>query len=120
MQILGRDSKVKTPTWAPSSNDSNLSPRFGVPRRTQSLCPDCNRSAVAAVITGASHLTEFAAQPGVIDAEIVEERGHVLMRKTCPRHGSFEDVLSTNPAFFRRMESLYFRHDFPANDAAAA
>jgi uncharacterized radical SAM superfamily Fe-S cluster-containing enzyme len=119
LQILERDSKPKAPAWAPSSNDSNLSPRFGARRKTQSLCPDCNRTAVDTVLTGASTLREFAAQPGVIDAEIVEERGRVLMRKTCPRHGSFEDVLSTNPAFFRRMESLYFQHDFPANDGTA-
>jgi uncharacterized radical SAM superfamily Fe-S cluster-containing enzyme len=117
LQILRRHSK--TPTWALPSNDFNLSPEFGVPRRTQSVCPACNRTAVDTVLTGASSLKEFAAQPGVIDAEIVEESGRVLMRKKCPRHGSFEDVLSTNSGFFRRMESLYFRNDYAANDGTA-
>jgi uncharacterized radical SAM superfamily Fe-S cluster-containing enzyme len=120
LQILGRGSKSKTPTWATPSNDFHISPEFGVPRTTQSLCPDCNRIAVDTVLTGASSLKEFAVQPGVIAAEIVEERGRVLMRKTCSKHGAFEDVLSTDPGFFRRMESLYFRRDFPAYDTAAA
>ena len=34
------------------------------------------------------------------------------MRKTCRQHGSFEDVLSTDPAFFKRIESLYVGQDF--------
>jgi hypothetical protein len=32
--------------------------------------------------------------------------------KDCPKHGHFEDVLSTDPAFFRRLESLYPGRDF--------
>jgi 7,8-dihydro-6-hydroxymethylpterin dimethyltransferase len=48
----------------------------------------------------------------LVDALILEESDRIVMRKTCAKHGRFEDVLSTNPAFFRRMESLYFGHDF--------
>ncbi len=85
---------------------------FGVPRRTQSLCPRCNADAVSAVLNGFANVTDFRSDPGVIDAHIVEESGRIVMRKTCAKHGTFEDVLSTNPAFFKRMESLYFGHDF--------
>jgi uncharacterized radical SAM superfamily Fe-S cluster-containing enzyme len=51
-------------------------------------------------------------KPGEIPASIVEEGGQILMKKECPRHGRFEDVMSTDPAFFRRLESLYPGRDF--------
>ena len=61
-------------------------------------------------------MVDFRDQPGIIEAEILEATGRIVMRKTCTRHGAFEDVLSTNPAFFRRMESLYFRRDIARAD----
>ena len=76
------------------------------------LCPRCNAEAVSAVLSGFANVTDFRSDPGVIDAHILEESGRILMRKTCAKHGTFEDVLSTSPAFFKRMESLYFGHDF--------
>ena len=84
----------------------------GVPRRTLSLCPKCNREALEAVIVGDSSLANFRDRPGIIAAEILEEAGRILMRKACEKHGPCEDVLSNHPAFFRRMESLGFGKDF--------
>ena len=84
----------------------------GVPRRTLSLCPDCNREAVEGVISGEASLADFRDHPGIIEAEILEEAGRILMRKACEKHGPFEDVLSNHPAFFKRMESLGFGKDF--------
>lgn len=105
-----------TPLWAPGplprSRDRST-PLFGVPRRTQSLCPGCNADAVGGVLKGFANITDFRTDPGVIDAQIVEESGRIVMRKTCATHGTYEDLLSTNPAFFKRLESLYFGHDFP-------
>jgi len=43
--------------------------------RTDSLCPECLK---------------------LISAEIVEDGGRVLMRKTCPEHGYYEDVYWSN------------------------
>jgi len=88
----------------------------GVPRRTLSLCPDCNIEATDAVIQGQASIADFRDRPGVIEAEIVEEAGRILMRKACPKHGPFEDVLSNHPAFLRRMESLAFGRDFECLD----
>ncbi len=51
-------------------------------------------------------------KPGEIPAEIVEENGRILMKKDCPKHGHFEDVMSTDPAFFKRLESMYPGRDF--------
>jgi uncharacterized radical SAM superfamily Fe-S cluster-containing enzyme len=52
------------------------------------------------------------ARPGEIKAELLEEGGRILIRKVCDKHGAFEDVLSTNPAFTRRIENLFFGRDF--------
>jgi 7,8-dihydro-6-hydroxymethylpterin dimethyltransferase len=108
-----------TPTWAagplPKSHE-RTAPALGVPRRTQSLCPGCNREAVHEVHAGVRTLQDFRDAPGVIEAQILEESGRVVMRKECSRHGFFEDVLSTDPAFFRRIESLYVGHDFTCTD----
>src|SRR5438874_1012247 len=103
------------PAWAPGplpKSHERTAPPLGLPRRTQSLCPQCNRQAVDDVLAGARTVSDFRVHPGVVDAQIVEETGRILMRKTCPTHGAFEDVLSTNPSFFRRIESLYVGHDF--------
>ena len=107
------------PTWATRPLQSGVNrtkPPFGVPRRTQSLCPRCNVTAVSAVCRDAAPMSDFRDHPGLIEAEIVEANGRIVMRKTCARHGTFEDTLSTNPAFFQRMESLYFRRDMPRTD----
>jgi hypothetical protein len=64
------------------------------------------------VIRGEANLADFRDRPGIIEAEILEEAGRILMRKACEKHGPFEDVLSNHPAFFKRMESLGFGKDF--------
>src|SRR5204862_4046920 len=80
-----------TPAWAsgpiPTSAERSKLP-LGVPRSTQSLCPKCSREAVDAVLNGDMTVSDFRVRPGVVDAEIVEEAGRVLIRKTCERHGS--------------------------------
>src|SRR5437763_245912 len=72
------------PAWAsgplPKIHE-RTAPPLGLPRRTQSLCPQCNREAVDAVLAGARTVAEFREEPGLIDAQIVEESGRVVMRK---------------------------------------
>ena len=51
----------------------------GVPRTTESLCPDCNREAVERVLKGEMDLADFRDNPGVVEAEILEEGGRILM-----------------------------------------
>src|SRR5215831_8572046 len=103
------------PSWAPAplpKSSERVPMATGVPRRTLSLCPECNREAADAVIRGNASITDFRDRPGSINAEIVEEAGRILMRKACEKHGPFEDVLSNHPKFFKRMESLGFGKDF--------
>jgi uncharacterized radical SAM superfamily Fe-S cluster-containing enzyme len=49
-----------------------------------------------------------------IPAHIVERDGKVVIEKTCPVHGTFVDTLAINPAFLRRLETLFPGRDFDA------
>jgi 7,8-dihydro-6-hydroxymethylpterin dimethyltransferase len=103
------------PSWAPGRllrSWERTQMMTGVPRGILSLCPDCNREAADAVVNGEASVADFRDKPGIIEAEILEEAGRILIRKACERHGPFEDVLSNHPAFFRRMERFAFGRDF--------
>ena len=110
--------RVRHPSWAPgprpSVDDSTLP--LQIPRVTNSLCPKCVVEARDSIVRQQGSLEEFKRDPGIICAHIVEEAGQVLMRKTCVKHGPFEDLLATNAKFYRRMESLYHGRDFACVD----
>src|SRR6476469_9331039 len=104
------------PKWAAEpllKSYDRTAPPLGFPRETDSLCPACVKSVRNGVINGDIPLNILMdAHPGEIKAQIVEENGQVLMRKTCPTHGEFEDVLATDANFLQRIESLFFGRDF--------
>jgi 7,8-dihydro-6-hydroxymethylpterin dimethyltransferase len=104
------------PTWAPGpllKSYERSAPPLGFPRETDSLCPRCVKEVRDAVITGETALETLMHQhPGEIKAQILEEDGRVIMRKTCPKHGEFTDVMATDPKFLERIESLFFGRDF--------
>jgi 7,8-dihydro-6-hydroxymethylpterin dimethyltransferase len=107
--------ELPRPRWAPGpllKRKQRTQMQTGVPRKTLSLCPDCNREAVEAFLRGERDVADFRDQPGIVEAEIVEEGSRILMRKSCQRHGPFEDTLSSHPDFFRKMEGLAFGKDF--------
>ena len=113
------EGKLPRPSWAPGRllKQRDRTPMdTGVPRQTLSLCPDCNREAVEAVLKGEIHAADFRDNPGIIEAEILEEGGRILMRKACEKHGPFEDALSNHPDFFQRIERLAFGRDFQCAD----
>jgi uncharacterized radical SAM superfamily Fe-S cluster-containing enzyme len=104
------------PKWAPApllKQRERTFPPLGFPRKTDSLCPRCVSEVRAQILSGeADWKVLIEGRPGEIPAEIVEEDGRILMRKDCAKHGRFEDVLSTDPEFYRRLESLYPGRDF--------
>src|SRR6266700_2660492 len=109
------EGNLPSPSWAPGrllKRQERMQMATGIPRKTLSLCPDCNYEAVEEVLKGEIGVADFRENPGIIDAEILEEAGRILMRKTCDKHGPFEDTLSNHPDFFRRMERLAFGRDF--------
>ncbi len=46
-------------------------------------------------------------RPAEIKATIREQDGRIVMEKSCPIHGEFEDVIAIDPAFLARIESLF-------------
>ena len=57
----------------------------GLPKKTQSLCPDCKK---------------------VIEATILEKNGKAVMQKECDEHGKFEDVVWSDAEMYLKMEGM--------------
>lgn len=110
------EGKSIQPEWAAEpllKSYERTAPPLGFPRETDSLCPACVKSVRNGVISGDIPLDILMnSHPGEIKAQIVEEDGQVLMRKTCPTHGEFVDVLATDAKFLQRIEDLFFGRDF--------
>ncbi len=104
------------PKWAPApllKQRERSFPKLGFPRETDSLCPGCVKEVRSKILSGEVDWKVLVdGNPGEIKARIVEEDGRILMKKECPAHGRFEDVMSTDPAFFKRLEQLYPGRDF--------
>lgn len=104
------------PKWAPApllKKEERTFPQLGWPRQTDSLCPRCIKEAREAIVSGAQDYTYLINEnPGEIKAMIVEKEGKILMVKDCPKHGHFEDVMSIDPDFLKRIEKLYPGRDF--------
>ena len=104
------------PKWAPTpllKQRQRTFPTLGFPRETDSLCPRCVSEVRAQILSGeADWKVLIEGKPGEIRARIVEEDGRIVMKKDCSKHGHFDDVMSIDPQFFRRLESLYPGRDF--------
>ena len=104
------------PEWAPApllKQRERSFPKFGFPRETDSLCPSCVKEVRSRILSGeVDWKVLIEGNPGEIKAWIVEENGKILMKKECPTHGHFEDVMSSDPEFFKRLERLYPGRDF--------
>jgi 7,8-dihydro-6-hydroxymethylpterin dimethyltransferase len=112
------EGQLPQPSWAPdkiSKSRERSNPPLGFPRETDSLCPVCVPEIRKQIVSGEVDIDVLIkSHPGEIKAQLVEENGRILIRKVCDKHGPFEDVLSTNPAFARRVEDLFFGRDFQA------
>ncbi len=110
------EGRLPNPKWAPgriAKSYERSRPPLGFPRVTDSLCPICVPEIREKIMKGEMDIDLLLkGHPGEIKARLVEENDRILIRKACEKHGPFEDVLSTNPAFTRRIESLFFGRDF--------
>ena len=117
MTQLGPPAPPFHPSWSDQPiprGKERTSPPLGWPRETDSLCPTCVKEARAEILRGdASWQRLLTDKPGEIRARIVERDGRVVMEKTCPEHGFFEDVLSIDPRFLSRIERLFAGRDVP-------
>ncbi len=114
------EGELPQPKWAPGKilkSHERTAPPLGFPRTTDSLCPRCVPEVRNSILRGESDLSLLLnGRPGEVKAQLLEEHGRILMRKVCEKHGPFEDVLSTDPAFTRRIESLFFGRDFRSSE----
>jgi uncharacterized radical SAM superfamily Fe-S cluster-containing enzyme len=116
------EGELPAPGWASGKllkSYQRGAPPLGFPRTTDSLCPRCVSEVRSAIVSGKADLsTLVSAHLGEIRAQMVEENGRIVMRKHCEKHGAFEDTLSTNPGFTRRIENLFFGRDFRCTEDA--
>src|SRR2546430_14277070 len=72
------EGNLPSPSWAPGrllKRQERMPMATGIPRKTLSLCPECNREAVEAVLKVEIDVADFRNNPGIIGAEILEEGG---------------------------------------------
>ncbi|HEX6836330.1 MAG TPA: radical SAM protein, partial [Polyangia bacterium] len=106
------------PEWAPApllKRRERTFPQLGWPRTTDSLCPRCVKETREAILDGKRSFGELlVGKPGEIKADIVEENGQIVMKKTCDKHGTFTDVMAIDAKWLERIERLYPGRDFVA------
>ncbi len=112
---LGNPRSIE-PVWAHAPLEKGKEqnrPELGWPRETDSLCPKCVVEARELILSGEKDWRSLLEDtPGEIKAQIVERNGRIMMEKTCPKHGFFEDVISTDATFMKRIEGLFPGGDF--------
>ncbi|MGH7436962.1 MAG: radical SAM protein, partial [Polyangiaceae bacterium] len=105
-----------SPSWAPGplpKSRERTKPPLGWPRETDSLCPTCVIETRNDILQGRRDVSDLVSgHVGEIKARILEEDGRLVIRKDCPDHGSFEDLLSLDPEFSRIIEARYPGRDY--------
>jgi uncharacterized radical SAM superfamily Fe-S cluster-containing enzyme len=109
-------SRAVTPGWAPGplpKSHERSRPSLGFPRETDSLCPRCVIETRQQIIDGRRDLSELVVgHLGEIKALFFEEENQIRVRKTCSEHGTFEDLISIDAEFSRRIESRFPGRDY--------
>ncbi len=116
----------QNPSFTPKWSDQPLlksyektKPTLGWPRETDSLCPKCVREARQDIVDGKKDVSILLTEKvGEIKATILERDGKIMMVKDCPIHGHFEDVMSTDPAFYKHLEESFPGRDIRAHNDA--
>jgi len=112
---LGEGPSVN-PGWAPGPMPKSYErtrPPLGYPRETDSLCPQCVIEARKRILGGQRELSELVnGHVGEIKATFHARGKELWITKTCPQHGSFDDLRSIDVEFDRIIESRYPGRDF--------
>jgi uncharacterized radical SAM superfamily Fe-S cluster-containing enzyme len=110
------EGKPVHPDWAPGPIIKSYQrefPKLGFPRETDSLCPKCILEVKNDVINGKITLQELInGHYAEIKANILEEDGQIIIRKTCKKHGTFDDILSIDSKFSKLQEERFYGRDF--------
>jgi len=107
-----------TRSWAPGpllKSHQRSRPPLGYPRETDSLCPRCVMETRARILRGERSVADLVdGHLGEIKATLYEQDNQIRVRKTCRQHGTFEDLISIDAEFSRRIESRFPGRDFAA------
>jgi uncharacterized radical SAM superfamily Fe-S cluster-containing enzyme len=105
-----------SPKWAPGALPKSYErtrPPLGYPRETDSLCPRCVVETRKKILSGERSLQDLVGgHLGEIRATLYQKGREVWVTKTCPEHGTFDDILSIDAEFSRIVESRYPGRDF--------
>src|ERR1700735_1797388 len=112
------------PSFTPKWSDKPLlkswekqKPKLGWPRETDSLCPKCVPEIRQQILDGKIPVEILRNEKvGEIKGTLIERDGQILMVKDCAIHGHFEDVMSTDPAFFKHLEDVFPGRDIRAHN----
>jgi len=100
-----------SPGWAPGplpKSYERTRPPLGYPRETDSLCPRCVIETRRQILSGERELSELVeGRLGEIRATFYLRGSEVWVTKTCPDHGTFDDVISIDADFSRTIERRY-------------
>ena len=109
-----------TPKWSEKpllKSYEKSKPPLGWPRTTDSLCPKCVPEIRQQILDGKLPYDILLNEKvGEIKAQIVERDGKILMVKECPKHGTFEDVMSVDTEFSRHLEEVFPGRDILAHN----
>ena len=100
-----------TRPWAPGpllKSHERTRPPLGFPRETDSLCPRCVMETRGQILRGERNVSDLVSgHLGEIKATFYEEDNQIRVRKTCTEHGTFEDLISIDAEFSRRIEGRF-------------
>jgi len=109
-----------TPKWSDKpllKSYQKSKPPLGWPRSTDSLCPRCVPEIRQQILDGKLPYEVLLNEKiGEIKATIIERDGKILMVKQCPKHGTFEDVMSIDTEFSQHLEEVFPGRDIRAHN----
>ena len=104
------------PRWAPGAlpkSHERTRPPLGYPRETDSLCPRCVIEARKRILSGERDLSDLVnGHLGEIKATFYQKGRELWVTKTCPDHGTFDDLRSIDIEFDHVIERRYPGRDF--------
>jgi uncharacterized radical SAM superfamily Fe-S cluster-containing enzyme len=104
------------PGWAPGplpKSHQRTRPPLGYPRETDSLCPRCVIETRQKILSGERKLEDLVGgHLGEIKATLYQKGKELWVTKTCPEHGTFDDIRSIDIEFDRVIESRFPGRDF--------
>jgi uncharacterized radical SAM superfamily Fe-S cluster-containing enzyme len=110
------DGPAASPRWAPGplpKSYERTRPPLGYPRETDSLCPRCIIETRGKILSGERDLRDLVdGRAGEIKATLYQKGRELWMTKTCPEHGTFDDLRSIDIDFDRAVERRYPGRDF--------